>query len=566
MKKNKILVLILSLALCVCAVFGLSACGHEHEFGSYKTSETQHWKECECGEKSELASHTFDENNVCVCGYKQIIQSKSVMELFGSLSEIDFAKGINVNLDGEVSLEDIEMGYYTEEHYGGWETVTLDLSGKLGGELYFGLDENDKIAVNGAVIVDAVGKDNTGKDFYTIDVEAYVVVENDEIYLSYSMDGKSVGLDESLQKLDGNYMEQAGQIYTTLEELMEQIPEEAVGIMTMIGQIIDDNSDFIDDELAPLFNRIWGDVDAIINEMVEVNLESMFTVKEVEGKQEVVYDFDKIKANANKLFDLTMAEYMNETLGEGTFEEFKNGIVDVLDIKLNDMLYYIFTTDGLTIAELEAKINEIGKEFEPEFDLATALGLGCSLEEFIESDEIQVYLNKTVGEMIVMLTASSGPDMEVMPIDDIDVSEQVEELKAMIIEELDKAGAITFYDAMASMIGPSMGEEMEEQVKTMTTQMLDILDDIVDFKIVFSADGKFEKIEYKNQTTAETIEKIMEMIPKSEPESSPDYVVGSGPQVIYAETILTTVVTVGEFKNTLDVDYSAIKAEIKAAA
>ena len=256
MKKNKILVLILSLALSVCAVFGLSACGHEHEFGGYKTNTSQHWKECECGEKSELASHKFDYNNVCVCGYKQIIESKSVMELFSSLSEIDFTKGINVTLNGELALDDMEVSYYTEENYGGMKPVTVDLSGKVGGELYFGLAENDKIAVNGAVIVDAVGKDKDGKDFYKIGVEAYVVVENDEIYLSYSMDGKSVGLDESLQKLDGNYMEQAGQIYTTLEELMGQIPEEAVGIMTMIGQIIDDNGDFIDDELVPLFNRI----------------------------------------------------------------------------------------------------------------------------------------------------------------------------------------------------------------------------------------------------------------------------------------------------------------------
>ena len=32
---------------------------HEHSFGGWKNNGTQHWKECSCGEKSEVGNHTF---------------------------------------------------------------------------------------------------------------------------------------------------------------------------------------------------------------------------------------------------------------------------------------------------------------------------------------------------------------------------------------------------------------------------------------------------------------------------------------------------------------------------
>lgn len=34
--------------------------GHTHVYGAWEFNETQHWKECECGDKTNLANHTFD--------------------------------------------------------------------------------------------------------------------------------------------------------------------------------------------------------------------------------------------------------------------------------------------------------------------------------------------------------------------------------------------------------------------------------------------------------------------------------------------------------------------------
>ena len=551
MNKKRILVAILSFALSVCAVFGLTACnkGHTHDFGNtYKNNATQHWKECECGEKSELADHSF-QNGVCVCGY----EGKSLMELFSSLSEIDLTDGINIALDGDVTAEDIEIPYYTAENYGGMQSEIVDFVANIDGELYFGMDEDGKLAINGAIIGEAVGTDENGDEFVTIDANAYIIMENDVIYLKYFAEGIYVGLDESLKELDGNYLPiEEGQMSITVEEIINMIPEEVAGMMTMIGQIIEENSDFINDELAPLFDRIWGDIDEIVEKIVEVNLESMFTLTEVEDKYEVIYDFDKIKANAEKLFDTPMATYIDEMLGEGTFEALKNGVVGVLDLKLSDIVNYVFTTEGLTIKELEDKINEIGKSIDPEFDLATLLNIEGSIADFIETDEIKAMLSMTIGELIVgTMGNGSGPeDINPMSEEAPDLSAQVEELKAQIIEAFDMAGDMTFYDAIMMLV-PSTDvdpEEMKQQVEEMTALIFDIAKDVFDYKIIFNEDGKFEKLVIGYTVEQETIDKITALIPTE-----------AGVVFVGGGSVIATV-TLGEFANALKVDYDAIIA------
>jgi hypothetical protein len=65
-------------AMAVIAILGITtiSCGnddtHTHAYSAaWQTNETQHWKECSCGEKNETANHTFDSNGICMCGYEQ---------------------------------------------------------------------------------------------------------------------------------------------------------------------------------------------------------------------------------------------------------------------------------------------------------------------------------------------------------------------------------------------------------------------------------------------------------------------------------------------------------------
>ena len=55
----------------VCNYVIKPALTHEHEFATeWMQSVNQHWHECECGEKSDLAAHVWDKNICKICGAK----------------------------------------------------------------------------------------------------------------------------------------------------------------------------------------------------------------------------------------------------------------------------------------------------------------------------------------------------------------------------------------------------------------------------------------------------------------------------------------------------------------
>ena len=67
--KRKLSMIILTLTLALCSILGLTACGgnnengngdnppHTHEFTTLKYDTTNHWFECECGDKKDIENH-----------------------------------------------------------------------------------------------------------------------------------------------------------------------------------------------------------------------------------------------------------------------------------------------------------------------------------------------------------------------------------------------------------------------------------------------------------------------------------------------------------------------------
>jgi len=57
---------------------------HSHSYGEFKYNDKQHWKECSCGDKSELSNHSYSSNwsnnstqhwKECVCGSKSDVSN-----------------------------------------------------------------------------------------------------------------------------------------------------------------------------------------------------------------------------------------------------------------------------------------------------------------------------------------------------------------------------------------------------------------------------------------------------------------------------------------------------------
>lgn len=63
--KTKILSLFSLLILVVSILCSCFSDGHTHQFtDEFHKDDINHWHQCDCGEKSDVAEHTFDEGEV----------------------------------------------------------------------------------------------------------------------------------------------------------------------------------------------------------------------------------------------------------------------------------------------------------------------------------------------------------------------------------------------------------------------------------------------------------------------------------------------------------------------
>ena len=102
---------------------------HTHSYGDWQKDETNHWRECACGEKADSAAHSYDNDadTTCnVCGYVRtvtastpsITRGQNVKWTQGSANELIFTSNaplsefISVTIDGQVVDE---KNYVKEE-------------------------------------------------------------------------------------------------------------------------------------------------------------------------------------------------------------------------------------------------------------------------------------------------------------------------------------------------------------------------------------------------------------------------------------------------------------------
>ena len=85
MKMRKFLLITL---LCALVVFGCDdkSDTHTHTWGAWQYNETEHWKECSCGEEYGRANHTGDP--CTVCDYETPKPHESTITAFGKTAKV----------------------------------------------------------------------------------------------------------------------------------------------------------------------------------------------------------------------------------------------------------------------------------------------------------------------------------------------------------------------------------------------------------------------------------------------------------------------------------------------
>ena len=191
MKKNLLIVF-----MCVLMVFLAVSCDepkHEHSY-SQKHDETNHWMECSCGDKKDVAKHKFEvdgEKDTPVkkcdsCGYSEKIDDAVLVSTAKELAEAVEKEGIKT-----VYLAD---GIEIEGPFSFSKDLTLDLNGK---KLSLKQDDEGRVGLwvgdfsntekinvtikNGTIEADSITKDDDDVwDYYLIAVwkENILTLEN----------------------------------------------------------------------------------------------------------------------------------------------------------------------------------------------------------------------------------------------------------------------------------------------------------------------------------------------------------------------------------------------------
>ncbi len=137
----------------------LPANGHKHS-DEWKMNEAQHWRECSCGDKTDVADHSFDDatDTVCDCGFTrevaptvstdEVVKEYDIFDLSNKENIVlDFAKNVNNHsnltltysakcgeeaLVLEGALYTFTFGEYDVDYV--YTTVTVTVSYELNGE------------------------------------------------------------------------------------------------------------------------------------------------------------------------------------------------------------------------------------------------------------------------------------------------------------------------------------------------------------------------------------------------------------------------------------------------
>ena len=218
-------------------------------------------------------------------------QDSTVSDLFDgvrdSITTINENEGVVVSINSQdFTVKDMAFTYQLGD--GQYKEVLVDYKGEVNGEIFIGTDENGLLSVKGSIIADVIAQLNK-QDLAESNFKAYFIIEQGVAYIKSDIKLEYYGLSEELQAINNQAFSTNFSI--ALEDIASQLfgsgsIDKIVGISQLFSGIIAENSDFINNEILPLINRIWNDVDDTIEELINVSFNSMFTVKK-EGDKNV---------------------------------------------------------------------------------------------------------------------------------------------------------------------------------------------------------------------------------------------------------------------------------------
>lgn len=501
MKNRKLLLTLLCITMSIFVAFGMVACAEhtEHDYGSsFKSSATQHWKECSCGEKNELSDHTFDEGKdvtpetdkeniiteyTCtVCGYKKTDSEIALtnVELFegftSSLVNFENGNGYNINFDLDATIGGQILELYDGENYIPYD-IDHTIEAKI--EFYIGKTTDGELDFKGVLRVYGTAyKMGTEEVFAEEEASATFILDGTKLYAK--MVNKEIHPNMSEELKEYNDYEN---INSQVIDIKEDAPQELDVLYTILPEIID----FAQEKVVPAIELTWAENAEEIVDFIFKSVENVYEITSAANGYTLSFDFDKLIEGNTLVYEKTVSELYDVYNGEGAFAALEEQVIAFMDITVEDIVNSIFRED-FTVTALKNEVQTILTLLYPEETPTIEDVFG---EDIFTTLNNVNFREKTICELIAESAGSTKSE----------VKEQVREAFASIRD-------VKLYDVIYEYIENSEDIHIitdKEQTKDILNKLFEFVDTIADIKISLDKKGAFKEAAVDINVTDEQI-------------------------------------------------------------
>lgn len=567
MKKSKILAIVMCVIAAV-ACFGFAACngGTKHNFATtWESDRNYHWHACTdegCTEVSDKAEHTF-ENGKCTACERTDVSNLTVTDLYvklvDSVADVKKSEGYGAAIkDAAITVKgNEEMSLDVKKNETEYMYIIPDVEGKANAEIFVGRDADGEFVLylTANITLNLKKSELNTEDLSEFKdviatgvINANVIIEKGIVYFNAEMAANYDGIPEAYKEFNSEEKDVVKKSFT-IEELLNELfgnPEGIGPIIAIIKNVLPEIVAKAETEFKPVIEKIVAKNKEFIDKYLKKIIDNQFKVTETNDGYVITVDADKTKATIDDMFDLTVGEFFDKYVGEGSYDKMALAVSTLLNMNAKTTIVAAESAIGMDLNALAAKINGFIAGMMPEGEepatIEKLLGIpeGTTFRDYV----LEKVGDKSFAELInEYVNGEEGGEFDV---------------NKVVTDAFASTKKQTMFDLMLSLMNQISGGKLpvedliaqKETIRTTAKQMVDVMNKAFKVELGIKDDGTFSFVNV-NVTIDKDV--ISGLIGKgAEKNEIPEIAIS-----------FSTTVYKGEFKNVLGVNYAEVIEAVK---
>ena len=550
------------------ACFGFAACngGTKHNFATtWESDRNYHWHACTdegCTEVSDKAEHTF-ENGKCTACERTDVSNLTVTDLYvklvDSVADVKKSEGYGAAIkDAAITVKgNEEMSLDVKKNETEYMYIIPDVEGKANAEIFVGRDADGEFVLylTANITLNLKKSELNTEDLSEFKdviatgvINANVIIEKGIVYFNAEMAANYDGIPEAYKEFNSEEKDVVKKSFT-IEELLNELfgnPEGIGPIIAIIKNVLPEIVAKAETEFKPVIEKIVAKNKEFIDKYLKKIIDNQFKVTETNDGYVITVDADKTKATIDDMFDLTVGEFFDKYVGEGSYDKMALAVSTLLNMNAKTTIVAAESAIGMDLNALAAKINGFIAGMMPEGEepatIEKLLGIpeGTTFRDYV----LEKVGDKSFAELInEYVNGEEGGEFDV---------------NKVVTDAFASTKKQTMFDLMLSLMNQISGGKLpvedliaqKETIRTTAKQMVDVMNKAFKVELGIKDDGTFSFVNV-NVTIDKDV--ISGLIGKgAEKNEIPEIAIS-----------FSTTVYKGEFKNVLGVNYAEVIEAVK---